>query len=109
MTAVGVNSPATEAEVFAAHEGGKLSVGVTTDLNDSRALSIAYTPGVAMVSEAIAKDPALALRYTWAGRLVAVVTDGTAVLGLGDVARPCSATVAPVLAYRSRTRLSLVA
>ncbi|MFB7292248.1 NAD(P)-dependent malic enzyme [Actinacidiphila glaucinigra] len=85
MTVVGANSPATEAEVFAAHEGGKLSVGVTPEFHDSRALSIAYTPGVAMVSEAIAKDPALALRYTWAGRLVVVITDGTAVLGLGDV------------------------
>jgi malate dehydrogenase (oxaloacetate-decarboxylating) len=85
MTAVGVNNPVTDAEVFAAHEGGKLSVGVTTAFHDSRALSIAYTPGVASVSKAIARDPELAERYTWAGRLVAVVTDGTAVLGLGDV------------------------
>ncbi|MFL4909785.1 NADP-dependent malic enzyme [Streptomyces sp. MMS24-I2-30] len=93
MTAVGVNSPATEAEVFAAHEGGKLSVGVTTAFHDSRALSIAYTPGVAMVSKAIAKEPALAQRYTWAGRLVVVVTDGTAVLGLGDVGPTASLPV----------------
>ncbi|MET9481545.1 malic enzyme-like NAD(P)-binding protein [Streptomyces sp. NPDC006638] len=85
MTAIGVNSPVTDAEVFAAHEGGKLSVGVTTAFHDSRALSIAYTPGVATVSTAIARDPGLADRYTWAGRLVVVVTDGTAVLGLGDV------------------------
>ncbi|MEU5110843.1 malic enzyme-like NAD(P)-binding protein [Streptomyces longwoodensis] len=85
MTAVGVSNPVTDAEVFAAHEGGKLSVGVTTAFHDSRALSIAYTPGVAAVSKAIAREPELAGRYTWAGRLVAVVTDGTAVLGLGDV------------------------
>ncbi|MFH8534728.1 NADP-dependent malic enzyme [Streptomyces tendae] len=85
MTAVGVNSPVTEAEVFAAHEGGKLSVAATAEFHDSRALSVAYTPGVATVSKAIAREPALARRYTWAARLVAVVTDGTAVLGLGDV------------------------
>jgi len=72
-------------EIFAAHEGGKLSVDVTAPLSDPRALSIAYTPGVAKVSRAIADTPALASRYTWAHRLVAVVSDGTAVLGLGDI------------------------
>ncbi|ATE57164.1 NAD(P)-dependent malic enzyme [Actinosynnema pretiosum] len=75
----------TDDEIFTAHEGGKLAVGATASLADPRALSIAYTPGVARVSRAIAADPALADRYTWAGRLVAVVSDGTAVLGLGDI------------------------
>jgi malate dehydrogenase (oxaloacetate-decarboxylating) len=72
-------------EIFAAHEGGKLGVGVTAPLSDPRSLSIAYTPGVARVCTAIAEEPALASRYTWAHRLVAVVSDGTAVLGLGDI------------------------
>jgi malate dehydrogenase (oxaloacetate-decarboxylating) len=48
-------------------------------------LSLAYTPGVARVCEAIAADAALAYDYTWKARTVAVVTDGTAVLGLGDI------------------------
>ncbi|WP_163760518.1 NAD(P)-dependent malic enzyme [Mycobacterium botniense] len=54
-------------------------------LDTQRALSIAYTPGVAQVSRAIAADHTLAARYTWANRLVAVVSDGSAVLGLGDI------------------------
>jgi malate dehydrogenase (oxaloacetate-decarboxylating) len=72
-------------EIFTAHEGGKLGIAATASLADPRALSIAYTPGVARVSRAIAEDQALASRYTWAHRLVAVVSDGTAVLGLGDI------------------------
>ncbi len=48
-------------------------------------LSLAYTPGVAEVCEAIAADPALVRDYTWVSNTVAVVTDGTAVLGLGDI------------------------
>jgi malate dehydrogenase (oxaloacetate-decarboxylating) len=75
----------TEDEIFAAHEGGKLSVDVTAPLSDPRSLSIAYTPGVAQVCTAIAEDTSLASRYTWAHRLVAVVSDGTAVLGLGNI------------------------
>jgi malate dehydrogenase (oxaloacetate-decarboxylating) len=72
-------------EIFAAHEGGKLATGLEVPLADARDLAIAYTPGVAQVSRAIAAEPALARRYTWADRLVAVVSDGTAVLGLGDI------------------------
>ncbi len=75
----------TTGEILAAHEGGKLSTGLTAPLRNARDLAIAYTPGVAQVSLAIAADPALAARYTWANRLVAVVSDGTAVLGLGDI------------------------
>jgi malate dehydrogenase (oxaloacetate-decarboxylating) len=71
--------------VFALHEGGKLEVRSTAPLRDATDLSLAYTPGVARVCTAIAADPALAARYTWTSRLVAVVTDGTAVLGLGDI------------------------
>jgi malate dehydrogenase (oxaloacetate-decarboxylating) len=75
----------TDEEIFEAHVGGKLSVGLKAPLDTQRALSIAYTPGVAQVSRAIAADHTLAARYTWANRLVAVVSDGTAVLGLGDI------------------------
>ncbi|WP_084794410.1 NAD(P)-dependent malic enzyme [Actinokineospora bangkokensis] len=79
------DAPITDEEIFAEHLGGKLGVSVTRPLSDSRALSIAYTPGVAKVSRAIAEDRALARKYTWTSRLVAVVSDGTAVLGLGDI------------------------
>ena len=82
-----------DAEIFAAHEGGKLSVGLKTPLDTQRALSIAYTPGVAQVSRAIATDHTLAAKYTWANRLVAVVSDGSAVLGLGDIGAAASLPV----------------
>jgi malate dehydrogenase (oxaloacetate-decarboxylating) len=79
------DSTLTEDEIFAAHEGGKLSTGLPFEISTQRALAIAYTPGVAQVSRAIAGDETLARQYTWASRLVAVVSDGTAVLGLGDI------------------------
>ncbi|HEY3752339.1 MAG TPA: malic enzyme-like NAD(P)-binding protein [Pseudonocardiaceae bacterium] len=83
----------TDEEIFAAHEGGKLAIDATAPLSDPRSLSIAYTPGVANVSRAIAEDRTLARRYTWAHRLVAVVSDGTAVLGLGNIGASASLPV----------------
>ena len=83
----------TDEEIFEAHEGGKLSVELKAPLDTQRALSIAYTPGVAQVSRAIAADHTLAARYTWANRLVAVVSDGSAVLGLGDIGPAASLPV----------------
>ena len=80
-------------EIFDAHVGGKLSVELKAPLDTQRALSIAYTPGVAQVSRAIAADRTLAARYTWANRLVAVVSDGSAVLGLGDIGPEASLPV----------------
>ncbi|MDT5259349.1 MAG: hypothetical protein QOD10_4429 [Mycobacterium sp.] len=80
-------------EIFDAHAGGKLSVELKAPLDTRRALSIAYTPGVAQVSRAIAADHTLAARYTWANRLVAVVSDGSAVLGLGDIGPEASLPV----------------
>jgi malate dehydrogenase (oxaloacetate-decarboxylating) len=71
--------------VFDLHVGGKMEVRSTVALDDRDDLSLAYTPGVARVCEAIAEDPALTRHYTWVPRTVAVVTDGTAVLGLGDI------------------------
>jgi len=71
--------------VFRVHVGGKLGVHATSELRDAADLSLLYTPGVAQVSLAIAADPALAAVYTSRRNTVAVVSDGTAVLGLGDV------------------------
>nr|WP_155980797.1 NADP-dependent malic enzyme [Nocardia sp. CNY236] len=86
-------SEITGDEVFAGHLGGKLSVELSAPLETQRDLSIAYTPGVARVSRAIAEDAALAKRYTWTDRLVAVVSDGSAVLGLGDIGARASLPV----------------
>ena len=74
-----------DSAVFRAHEGGKLRVRSTMPLVDRESLSLAYTPGVADVCTAIAEDESLAATYTWRSRLVAVVSDGTAVLGLGNI------------------------
>ena len=77
--------PITDEEIFGGHIGGKLSVELTAPLENQRDLSIAYTPGVAQVSRAIDTDATLVNKYTWTDRLVAVVSDGSAVLGLGDI------------------------
>jgi len=71
--------------VFDLHLGGKMEIASTVALAGRDDLSMAYTPGVARVCEAIAAEPALVDDYTWVSNTVAVVTDGTAVLGLGDI------------------------
>jgi len=71
--------------VFRLHRGGKIETTLRVPLRDRDDLSMAYTPGVARVCEAIAAEPALAYDYTVKANTVAVVTDGTAVLGLGDI------------------------
>jgi malate dehydrogenase (oxaloacetate-decarboxylating) len=71
--------------VFVMHRGGKIDVNPSVDVPDRAALAMAYTPGVARVCSAIADAPELARDYTWVGNTVAVVSDGTAVLGLGDI------------------------
>ena len=78
---------------FAVHEGGKLAVASTRSIGSVADLALTYTPGVARVSSAIAAEPALARRFTWAPRVVAVVSDGTAVLGLGDIGPTASLPV----------------
>jgi malate dehydrogenase (oxaloacetate-decarboxylating) len=70
---------------FAVHEGGKLAVTPTRSIDSIADLALTYTPGVARVSSAIAAEPELARRFTWASRVVAVVSDGSAVLGLGNI------------------------
>jgi malate dehydrogenase (oxaloacetate-decarboxylating) len=74
-----------QSPVFRAHEGGKLGVHATKPLRGREDLALLYTPGVAEVSLAIAADPSLSTRYTARGNTVAVISDGTAVLGLGDI------------------------
>ena len=64
---------------------GKISITPTKALSNQRDLSLAYSPGVAYACTAIAENAALAAQYTSRGNLVAVITNGTAVLGLGDI------------------------
>ncbi|MEX3103185.1 MULTISPECIES: NADP-dependent malic enzyme [unclassified Streptomyces] len=78
---------------FALHRGGKMAVQATVPIRDKDDLSLAYTPGVARVCTAIAENPELVDDYTWKSSVVAVVTDGTAVLGLGDIGPEASLPV----------------
>jgi malate dehydrogenase (oxaloacetate-decarboxylating)(NADP+) len=64
---------------------GKIAIAATKQLVNQHDLALAYTPGVAAPCEEIARDPSAAYKYTSRGNLVAVITNGTAVLGLGDI------------------------
>jgi malate dehydrogenase (oxaloacetate-decarboxylating)(NADP+) len=64
---------------------GKVAIAATKSLVNQRDLALAYSPGVAAACEEIVRDPSNAFRYTSRGNLVAVITNGTAVLGLGDI------------------------
>lgn len=70
---------------FQLHEGGKIEVKPLLPLENEEQLSMAYTPGVARICEAIAETPEKAYEYTIKKNTVAIVTDGTAVLGLGNI------------------------
>jgi malate dehydrogenase (oxaloacetate-decarboxylating) len=78
---------------FALHVDGKLETVSTVPLRDRDDLSLAYTPGVARVCSAIAEHPELVHELTWKSHVVAVVTDGSAVLGLGDIGPAASLPV----------------
>ena len=82
------NKRITDEEALAFHSAGrpgKISIAPTKPLTTQRDLSLAYSPGVAVPCLHIEKDPRLAYEYTSKGNLVAVISNGTAVLGLGDI------------------------
>src|SRR3974390_1346589 len=77
--------PEDALEYHSSSPAGKVSVPPTNPCQTQRDLSLAYTPGVAVPCVEIEKDPSLAYKYTAKGNLVAVVSNGTAVLGLGNI------------------------
>jgi malate dehydrogenase (oxaloacetate-decarboxylating) len=79
--------------LYSLHKGGKIEMASTVPLRNRDDLSLAYTPGVAEVCLAIEAEPDLVNDYTWKNSVVAVVTDGTAVLGLGDIGPEASLPV----------------
>jgi malate dehydrogenase (oxaloacetate-decarboxylating) len=72
---------------------GKLRISLNTPITNKEELSLAYTPGVAQPCREIHRNPELVYDYTWVGNTVAVITDGTAVLGLGDIGPKASLPV----------------
>ncbi len=78
---------------MAAHEGGKLAVSARRSMRTLQDMRDVYTPGVARVCSAIAEQPSLANRYTMIGRTIAIATNGTRVLGLGNIGAVASMPV----------------
>ncbi|MFP4485747.1 MAG: malic enzyme-like NAD(P)-binding protein [Campylobacterales bacterium] len=74
-----------DSEILHFHEGGKIKICPKRDVKTKTALSIAYTPGVALPCKLIHEQPELAFKYTAKSNLVAVISNGTAVLGLGNI------------------------
>jgi malate dehydrogenase (oxaloacetate-decarboxylating) len=89
----GCDVEAVEDAVFLVHRNGKVDVGLRYPITDAEDLSQVYTPGVARVCTAIAEDPARVRDLTIKGNTVAVVTDGSAVLGLGNIGPEASLPV----------------
>lgn len=85
QTVPGVRVRRVMDRTFIAHQGGKIEVRSRMPIRDSDELSKVYTPGVARICRDIKKTPTHAYRYTIKGNSVAIITDGTAVLGLGDM------------------------
>ena len=92
-------------EVLELHQKGKIAIRSRVPLDSMATLRRVYTPGVAEVSLKIAADPSLARLYTSISHMVAIVTDGTAVLGLGDIG-PLAAM--PVMEGKAMLMESLV-
>jgi malate dehydrogenase (oxaloacetate-decarboxylating) len=92
------------------HEGGKLRVEASVRMETIQDMRDVYTPGVARVCTAIAEEPALASRFTMIGRTVAICTNGTRVLGLGNIGAVASMPVmeGKALFYRLMAGLSAV-
>ncbi len=83
----------TRKEIFDYHLGGKIGLSVLKKLVDQKDLSMAYTPGVAEICKTIETAPEKAYSLTSKGHIVAIVTDGTAVLGLGNIGARASIPV----------------
>ena len=81
----GAHVAAVSDHVFLAHLGGKIGIALRREVRNREDLSTVYTPGVGRVCEAIARDPDLAYNLTMKRNSVAIVTDGSAVLGLGNL------------------------
>ncbi len=81
----GIRVVSVSDRTFLMHKGGKIEMAAKVPIRSRDDLSMAYTPGVARVSQAISAEPDLVWNLTSKGNTVAVVTDGTAVLGLGDI------------------------
>jgi malate dehydrogenase (oxaloacetate-decarboxylating) len=84
-TLPGIRVRSASDRIFLLHLGGKIHVRSKVPIKTRNTLSMAYTPGVARVSQAIAADPDKAYAFTCKGNSVAVVTDGSAILGLGNL------------------------
>ena len=93
-----------------AHEGGKLAIRAIASMQTVQDLRDIYTPGVARVCMAIAERPALARRLTMIGRTIAICTNGTRVLGLGDIGPVASMPVmeGKAMFYASMVNLSAI-
>lgn len=88
-------TPSIKDQALALHakHGGKIATQITTPIKNTEDLSLTYTPGVAEVSRAIAEDKSKVYDYTIKGHTVAIVTDGSAVLGLGNIGPEASLPV----------------
>ena len=82
---------------------GKIAIAATKQMVNQHDLALAYSPGVAAPCEEIVKDPNAAFKYTSRGNLVGVVTNGTAVLGLGDIGPLAGKPVMEARAFCSRS------
>ncbi len=93
-----------------AHEGGKLAIVPSREMRTLQDMRDVYTPGVARVCMAIAEEPALAHRFTMIGRTVAICTNGTRVLGLGDIGPVASMPVmeGKAMFYRQLAGISAI-